>query len=231
MNRFIIDDLSFAVRESPRRRSIGIAVERDNSLTLLTPPDTSPDVLRGIVLSKRTWIYQKLAARSLLAPAPAPKAFLDGQGFYYLGRSYRLLLSTVPDGPPLQLRRGRFILRENTLPVARNHFVAWYKAHLAPWAAAEIATVAPRLEVSPADVQIRDIGNRWGSCTPAGRILLHWRVALLPPRMITYVIAHELAHLREPHHDTRFWTLLSRLLPDYRDRKRWLAEHGATYTI
>ncbi len=231
MNRLVVDDLSFEVRESPRRRSIGIAVERDNSLTLLAPPDTSPAVLRGIVLSKRTWIYRKLAAKSLLAPAPAPKAFLDGQGFYYLGRSYRLLLSAASAGPPLQLRRGRFILREPFEARARDHFITWYKAHLAPWAEAEIAALAPRLEVSPADVQIRDIGNRWGSCTPAGRILLHWRVALLPPRMITYVIAHELAHLREPHHDIRFWTLLSRLLPDYADRKRWLAEHGGVYTL
>ena len=232
MSRFVVDDLAFELRESPRRRSIGIAVERDSSLTLLTPPDTPAEVLRGIVLDKRPWIYRKLAARALLAPPVEPKEFLNGQGFYYLGRSYRLLLVANEGGvPPLQLSQGRFRLREDTRPAARAHFVAWYKARIAPRVAAEIAVLAPRLEVTPPAVQVRDLGNRWGSCAPTGRLSFHWRVALLPPRMLTYIVAHELAHLREPRHSVRFWTLLDRLIPDYAERKRWLAEHGARHAL
>ena len=57
----------------------------------------------------------------------------------------------------------------------------------------------------------------------------HWRVIRLPPTLVEYVAIHELVHLLEPRHDAAFWTRLGRVLPDYRQRKRQLAEEGARY--
>jgi predicted metal-dependent hydrolase len=57
----------------------------------------------------------------------------------------------------------------------------------------------------------------------------HWATIQLPPSVIDYVIVHELAHLREPHHTPEFWRMVERALPDYDERKRWLAANGAEY--
>lgn len=65
-----------------------------------------------------------------------------------------------------------------------------------------------------------------GSCGKGGRVYFHWQAILLPPRIVDYVVVHELVHLREPHHMPAFWRAVERILPDWEPRRRWLAEHG-----
>jgi predicted metal-dependent hydrolase len=80
-------------------------------------------------------------------------------------------------------------------------------------------------------VQVRELGYRWGSCGHKGDLYFHWRVAMLPRRMIEYVVVHELVHLIEPHHTNGFWDRVERILSDWCDRKQWLAENGASYNL
>jgi hypothetical protein len=93
---------------------------------------------------------------------------------------------------------------------------------------ARVERQAGRLEVEPGGVEVRELGYRWGSCGKGGRLYFHWRSILLPPRIVEYVVVHELVHLREPHHTPAFWRAVERVLPDYAARKQWLAEHGAS---
>jgi hypothetical protein len=72
-----------------------------------------------------------------------------------------------------------------------------------------------------------DLGHKWGSATSDGRVRIHWAAMQLRPDLIDYVIAHELAHLHEPHHGPAFWTLLGRALPTYIERRADLARTGA----
>lgn len=78
---------------------------------------------------------------------------------------------------------------------------------------------------------MQDLGFRWGSCGRGGRLNFHWRSILLPPRIIEYVIVHELVHIHEPHHTTAFWTRVERAMPDFAARKQWLAEHAGRFEI
>ncbi len=76
---------------------------------------------------------------------------------------------------------------------------------------------------------VRDLGYRWGSCTSGGKLNFHWCAACLPPSLIEYLVVHELAHQVEHQYDERFWSLVKRALPDYRRRRRLLAELGGQY--
>jgi predicted metal-dependent hydrolase len=75
-------------------------------------------------------------------------------------------------------------------------------------------------------VTIRDQRSRWGSCSPSGDISLNWRLVTMPNAVRDYVLLHELAHLREPNHSRRFWRLVSRICPTWRDARRWLREYA-----
>ena len=160
---------------------------------------------------------------------------MTGEGFYYLGRSYRLrLIAPAPPDPTLpalRLHQGRFLLQETARARARAHFIAWYTEHGCPWLARRVALFAERISVAPRSLALRPLGYRWGSCTADGRLNFHWRTILLPPRIIEYVVVHELVHLRAGRHDQEFWTCLARALPDFDARKRWLAAHGASYDL
>jgi predicted metal-dependent hydrolase len=230
MNTFTAHGLSFELRENPARRSIEISVERDGSLTLTAPTGVSRDKLEAAVKSKQLWIYQKLVSKEELNRSRATKKYLTGEGFFYLGKSYRLKFVENPE-TPLSLHNGWFELARSERPKARELFIDWYTQRLEPVLKQDIASLEARLEVKANDFQIRDLGFNWGWCSEAGHLHFHWRLAMLPRSVIRYVVTHELAHLREPHHGKAFWVLLEKVVPDFEQHKNWLAKHGASFDL
>lgn len=220
-----VDDLLLSVRRSARRKTMQITVERDGQLIVSGPPDVSDVQLQAFVQEKRFWIYTKLAEKDRLQRAVPHKEFVGGEGFLYLGRSHRLKL--LPEqGAPLKLVSGRFCLRQDALTTAREHFIRWYSERARAWLTAKVADYQIRMEVQPAGVKVQDLGYRWGSCGKGNWLYFHWKAILLPARIAEYVVVHELAHLHEPHHTPNFWLRVERAMPDYEQRKAWLAEHG-----
>jgi predicted metal-dependent hydrolase len=209
-----IGDLDFEVRRSDRRRSVQITVDRGGELVLSAPANCSTDVMENFVREKRSWIYTKLAEKEALRSEAPPKEYVSGEGFPYLGRSYRLLLVDDEQDVPLKLERGRFRLRRADASEGRQHFVAWYTDHAQRWLEKRVGRWEERIGVEATSIEVRDLGYRWGSCGKHGRLYFHWRSALLPPSLVDYVLAHELVHLREPHHTPIFWRMLERSMPN-----------------
>lgn len=233
-----IDDLTFIIRRSSRRTTVGITVERDGTLRIDAPADCADAIISRIAHDRRLWVYQKLAEKALLSHPTVVKEFVDGEGFPYLGRSHRLALVEPPDPasglvrPPLRLHQGRFQLRRDALPRAHEHFVDWYGAHARLWLDSRIVPWSEQIGVQPHQrLAIRDLGYRWGSCSSSGGLNFHWRCIMLPPRIIDYLVAHEPVHLHELRHSPAFWARLERAMPDYQTRKAWLAEYGGIYTL
>lgn len=220
-----VDDLQFAVRHSARRRTLQITVERGGELVLSAPAEADEARLRAFVQEKRFWVYTKLAEKDRLQRQVPRKEFVGGEGFLYLGRSHRLKLVDRQD-VPLKLTAGQFCLRRDALPAAREHFVRWYSERAKIWLSSRVLEYATRMDVTPAGVKVQDLGYRWGSCGKGAWIYFHWKAILLPVRIAEYVAVHEIAHLHEPHHTSAFWLRVERAMPDFAQRKTWLAEHG-----
>ena len=85
---------------------------------------------------------------------------------------------------------------------------------------------AEALGVEVNRIHIRDQRTRWGSCSASGNLSFNWRLVLAPFEVLDYVVVHEVCHLREPNHSHRFWRLVDRRRPEWREQKRWLDEHG-----
>ena len=229
MNQLTVGDLRFEVRRSTRRRSVQITVDRGGELLLSAPEDCTTRVMEQFVREKRFWIYTKLAEKDALAPPVPTKQFVSGEGFPYLGRNYRLLLVDQQD-VPVKLERGRFKMLRSASKQGGAHMVRWYSERGEPWLKNRVERFQRRVGVEPTAVAVQDLGYRWGSCGKGGRLFFHWRAVLLPPSLIDYVVVHELVHLLEAHHTTAFWQRVERAMPDYEQRKRWLAERGRACT-
>ena len=220
-----VDDLTFDVRRSDRRRTLEITVDRDGELRLAVPTDADDSLMRDFVQKKRSWIYRKLAEKAELHRNVPRKEYVDGEGFLYLGRSYRLKL--VDDQPePLKLVAGRFCLRRDLAASGRREFIRWYTARGKDWLSAKVHEHAPRMEVIPAGIRVQDLRYRWGSCGKGGWLNFHWKTMMLPRSIAEYVVVHELVHLHTPHHTAEFWRRVERAMPDSERRKQWLAKHG-----
>ena len=232
MTTITFGDLSFEIRHSAKRRTVGITVERDGQLILASPPEVAIETLEKIVNEKRYWIYSKLLKKESLNPPVGVKEYVCGEGFYYLGRSYRLkLVDGVKRQPPLKFYQSRFELHREEQLRGRECFVKWYGDRLRPILNTYIPAFVNHIGAFPRSVQVRELGYRWGSCGHKGDLYFHWRVAMLPRTMIEYVVVHEMVHLIEPHHTHAFWDRVERVVSDWCDRKRWLAENGASYDL
>jgi predicted metal-dependent hydrolase len=220
-----VDDLRFELRRSGSRRTVGLTVDRNGELVIAAPLVCSMQALEDFIRSKRFWIYTKLAEKEALKHAARPRQFVGGEGFPYLGRSYRLQLVSEQD-IPLKLVHGRFLLRRSDAAGGRACFIRWYVERGTIWLERRVPRFASRIGAAPTNVEVRDLGFRWGSCGRAGNVSFHWATILLPPAVIDYVIVHELAHLLEARHTPRFWAAVERVMPDYESRRSRIAELG-----
>jgi predicted metal-dependent hydrolase len=127
-----------------------------------------------------------------------------------LRRGERLLVPAADPGPALE----RFYRRE-----ARKEI------------AARLDRATALAGTSYSALSIRAQRTRWASCSPGGRMSFNWRLLLAPERVLEYVVWHEVCHLEIADHSRRFWRLLERRWPAYREDRRWLQRHGATLVL
>lgn len=80
-------------------------------------------------------------------------------------------------------------------------------------------------------ISIREQKTRWGSCSSSGNLNFNWKILLAPQSVFNYVVAHEIAHLREHNHSSRFWKLVADVCPDYQQSKRWLKNNAHSLEI
>lgn len=224
-HRLEVDGLSFEVHRSDRRKTLQITVERTGALSIVAPLQAADQQLVEFVEEKLLWVHTKIEEKARLQQRAPIKEFVDGEGFLYLGKSYRLKLveNQLVD---LSLRNGRFCLRKASVHRGREILVSWYTRRAQDWFERQVTEQANRMGVSVKEVNVQDLGYRWGSFGSGGRVSFHWKAILLPPRIAQYVVIYELAHGLYPDHSVNFWIKVEQHLPDWRWRKGWLAENG-----
>lgn len=209
-----------------RRKTASIYIERDGSISVLVPKEVSDKDVEKLLESKRGWIYRGIAEWQDLNSSRVQREFVSGEGFLYLGKSYRLQIVSEQQ-VDLILKDGYFWMRQDCVPKAKQTFQAFYREKGIEKIGQRIIPLQKQLHVEPTDIHMQDIKNRWASCSPNGRINFHWKCLMAPLSVLDYIIAHELVHLIHPNHSEAFWNELDKLLPDYRERQKWLSVHGA----
>ena len=128
-------------------------------------------------------------------------------------------------------RRGDTLLVPDATAERDAALERWYRR-------AAAAEIAPRLDRACATagsayekLVIRGQRTRWASCSRSGTMSFNWRLLLAPEPILDYVIWHEVCHLEIMDHSARFWALLGRHWPAYREHKRWLQRHGQTLVL
>ena len=230
--RFGDTTIEYEVRRSRRRRkTVQITVDADG-VHVAAPARTPYRELRDIVRNRARWILRH-AAEAMREPAPL--RFVSGETVPYLGRNLRMTV-TPADVPQPEVRfdhwRFRVAVPHGLAGSARREavrlaFARWYWARAAERLEAGVERWWPRLgRGAGSRVLVRDQRRRWGSCSYDGTLRFSWRVMMLAPDLIDYIVAHELAHLTRRDHSAHFWALLSREIPDEQERRKRLREAG-----
>ena len=235
MENITIKDVSVQVKRSARRRTVALTIERDGRILVHAPKTTERKELEALLRKKLFWIHQQIGRKGEELHRLPEKEYVSGEGFFYRGRKYRLKLlddaQPRKNGDRLQFHHGRFLMPRPYAAKGREVFIAWYTKRATEWVPRRVRLLQERVGIEPESIEIRDLGFRWGSCTSKGKLLFQWRLILLPPERIDFLILHELVHLHEHNHSPAFYDRLKHAAPDYERQEEWLRRNGDQYGL
>ena len=214
--------------ERAKRKTVGFIVD-ERGVTVRAPRWVSVAEIEKMLQEKEGWIQKKLTEFGNWQKEIGMQTvrFEDGAKIPYLGQFLKLRLD--PAARSVFLSEGKEGLElivnasKDTEPERVKDWVqVWFKKDAERYLGERIRVIADRALVSFRGWGLSGAKGRWGSCSADRRIRLNWRLIHLDPKLIDYVIAHELAHLYEMNHSDRFWKRVGEIYPDYENARRAL---------
>lgn len=225
-------DFPVEVMRTDRKRSASIYLE-DKIVKVRVPKSLSKRRIRELITKRIPWIKTQL--KEVLELPIKPKEYVSGETFPYLGRNYRL---KVTQGNETSIKlKGCYlsatILKtdKNADETIRSMLVSWYRQHAETRLGEKTDRLAKIVGVQPNSIKVRNYKSRWGSCFITGDISYNWRVILAPHRIVDYVVVHELCHLLEHNHSSRYWKHVERYVPDWKDCRNWLRTNSHSLSV
>jgi predicted metal-dependent hydrolase len=209
-----------------RRRTLGITVDA-SGLRVAAPVRAPWRDIEAFLRQKEPWILAKLEEWAQV-PRPPVLRGTTGESLPYLGVEHTL---EVREGGRAVAHAGATI----TVSAPRSRvlvtLLGWLKSNALEALTPRAAHYAAILALPAPNVVLSGGRRQWGVCSANGTIRLNWRLVHLEPALADYVAAHEVAHLVEMNHSKRFWSLLARLYPAWREARERLELTGAALPI
>jgi predicted metal-dependent hydrolase len=221
--------VSYTIKRSARRRAISILVDEDG-LRVGAPWYATQNAIERLLRKHSEWVLRKLEEWN--ARRAVPRKWTDGEAIMLFGEPLKLRLVAPAECRTSSVRGAELLM---PLTGADSTSVAgaveqWFREQALERFCERVEhfRLLARISMSP-EVRLSSARTRWGSCHIGGRIRLNWRLVQMPPRLIDYVVAHEVAHLIEMNHSQRFWRVVAGMVPDYASRRRELRREGQRY--
>jgi predicted metal-dependent hydrolase len=146
-----------------------------------------------------------------------------------LGNTYSLEIVKGQRKP--LLLEGNFKLAESAQSKAKLAFERWYRAQAREILTERVEHYAGQYGFEYKKIGITSARTRWGSCSANGSLNFSWRLLLAPLEAVDYVVVHELVHTVFHNHSKRFWKRVEKIMPDYKERRKWLRRNGQQLTL
>lgn len=209
--------------ERSNRKTLSLSVMKDGAVCIKAPINMKDEVINKFVQDKQDWIKSKLSfinqTRDKFEEVIKLSKFLIYGNEYSLIRTNEKKIRTGDNFEiliPLKIDNEKII----------KSLKLWYKKAAKEILTKRIMTFANQIRLIPKEIKIGDSKGRWGSCNSNGIIVLNFRVLMLPPAIIDYVLVHELCHLEELNHSRKFWQLVATYLPNFEKAKGAIKEYG-----
>ena len=219
------DSIPLRIRRNRRAKRLILRADPATGEAVVTCPTwVSDPEARAFAEKQAAWV------RARLASAPPLIVFADGVAMPFLGQPH--VIRHRPDA------RGGVWIEQAADGISEIHVTGraehlprrlgdWLRREARRRIQPRVEAAAAALDAKPGRITVRDTKSRWGSCAANGNLSFSWRLVLAPERVLDYVVAHEVAHLREHNHGPRFWALVQGLIADMDDCRNWLRDKGS----
>ena len=215
-------EIDFEVTQR-NRKTLEINVLPDQRVTVVAPFDASHDDIRDRVIKRADWILKQKQYFAQFPPSQPEREYVPGESHLFMGRQYRLKFI---DGDELGLKiDGDLLLVAGTRDpeMTAKLIDDWYRTVAKLIIKELIEANWPKMSSGPLPgFRIQALQKRWGSCSPKGNLLFNYQLVKAPKSCIEYVVIHELCHIFEQNHSPKFFELLNKYLPTWKDRKQRL---------
>jgi predicted metal-dependent hydrolase len=213
------------------RATLAIHVHPDTHMTVEAPRGSRIEEIEKRVHKRAAWILRQQRIFRRFSFDIPPRKFVSGETHRYLGRQYRLKVIQSIDGKE-SVKKEReqilvYIRRKNDKEKVRRLLHAWYRRQALEVFSERLEAWFPRFEhyiIKQPRIFVRQMRSRWGSCTTNGKLMLNLKLVMVPRQFIDYIIVHELCHVVEHNHSQAFYKLMSRIMPDWEEKREKLNE-------
>lgn len=213
-----------------KRKTMSLEIKRDGIINVIAPNGLDKTFIVDKVKNKSDWIIKKLDEIEVLNNNRYIRSYESGDIFLYLGNEYILevLVDKSTIGTSVSLENNKLIVRANSnnKDVIQRALKNWYTDETLGIVKERINYYKLFFEDTVTSIKIKDQKSRWASCTYKNEILFNLRCSMMPIQIIDYIVVHEMCHMEHRNHSKDFYLAVERILPDYKERVKWLKNNG-----
>jgi predicted metal-dependent hydrolase len=204
--------VDYQIKRSSRSLNLRISINGQGQVVVSAPKLIPEFLIKKFVEGQRVWIEKNLQVLE------KRQAKLDLDQLYIFDKKYQLQVDSNANKSEIKVL-GEQLLLHSTVALSkkqiRDRLEAFFKKTAAAYILRKTPIIARQMEVSYQKISLRQQSSRWGSCSSRGNLNFNWRLVHYPPKVIDYVIIHELAHRIELNHSRRFWAIVRQYDPEY----------------
>ena len=210
------------------RRSLSISISKVGEVVVRAPKRLSMDYIMNFIKEKEKWIEKK--RKEIVENCNSNKNVITYNSFLFCGKTYKKI---EQDGlRQIEIGESSMVFpkckdRNDVFKFAQKFYISAMKEILQN----RVEYFAELMQLNYNKVIIMDNKRRWGACTNSGTLKFNYRLAMLPHKVIDYVIIHELAHLIEFNHSPRFYQVIESVMSDYKKHRQKLKEYDFVLTL
>ena len=206
-----------------KRKSLALTINERGELIVHAPKNMPINEIMGFVQKKQDWINKKITnINSILSKN---KDIVEYNEIFFIGKRYKVMQTKGIDKP---------FLTDNSLILAatkskrniQKQLKGWYMSNIDDILIPRIHKLAELMKQKYSSVNIINSKAKWGMCDSKRNLYFNWKLLLLSPDLIDYVIIHEIAHLIELNHSTKFWKIVGAVIPNYKHSKEVINRCG-----
>lgn len=229
-----MQNFNYTILRKPYRKTISIEVTPKNKVVVKVSKSYPDKLINQFIIRKSRWIKKQLDFNKNIRKPPLMRKYISGEKYLYLGNYYQLFLIEGESNIRLDDKYLKFSGSKKYLArkkYIQNKLKVWYKEQAYKNILERVAFYEKVLGVSISDLRIKSFNRSWGNCSSKKKVSFSPYLIMAPITVIDYVVAHELAHIIIPNHSAKFWKFLEKIIPDYKQRKKWLVIHENQFCI
>ena len=204
------------------RRSLSITVNKSGNVIIHAPKRLSMDYIMAFVKDKEKWIERKLG--EIESNKSKNQNVISGKAYLFCGKEYKKL--DITGIKKIELTSNNIVIPAQYGDRKNAYIKKWYIGLCEDIVVKRVEYFANLMHLDYTKLSFMNNKTRWGSCNKNGEIKLNYRIIMLPHRTIDYVIVHELSHLVEFNHSSKFYKLVGCIMADYKQQKKLLQDYS-----